>query len=387
MENFTDEKSANKWFECEKEININITKMINLYASIFIILFGLIGHFLTILVFSQHRFRNNSTNIYSFVLAIVDSLFLLIHFGEDTIRTYIDVNFIESYNSNFFHFILTINLTGKYNVVCITIQYLRYVLRFISAYIICCFTFQRLTIVYCPLTINFKSKKSAWKIVLFVTIVSFLVNFWALFLFEINTDGMINYCDVKKEWVREYFHITFGYIFLIILLPILVIFVSNTIIIAKSPNVNQRQLNQTIKARKYRNQSVSRMNRTTMSRHHSDTNYCKLRPIFLNVNQLLNKAKLKEDNSKKLTKNLILISFSYAFCNLPFLISWIFFYYESEYTENNSNCLYSIVKICEIFYLLNYSINFYVNLAFASTFKKQLKYSGLAIYLDSFYFS
>jgi uncharacterized membrane protein YeaQ/YmgE (transglycosylase-associated protein family) len=92
MENFTDEKSANKWFECEKEININITKMINLYASIFIILFGLIGHFLTILVFSQHRFRNNSTNIYSFVLAIVDSLFLLIHFGEDTIRTYIQSN-------------------------------------------------------------------------------------------------------------------------------------------------------------------------------------------------------------------------------------------------------------------------------------------------------
>lgn len=40
---------------------------------------GLIGHFLTVLVYSKKKWRKNSGNIYILCLAFFDSLFLITH--------------------------------------------------------------------------------------------------------------------------------------------------------------------------------------------------------------------------------------------------------------------------------------------------------------------
>ncbi len=384
------EKKRSFWSFNENDKNtesldlLEITKTVSLHSSIFIIFFGLIGHFLTLLIFSQRRFRNNSTNIYALILSIVDSLFLLIHFFEDTLRIFRDIYFetLEDFNSQFYSFITTLNIIDRFDSVCFTFHYLRYVLRFISAYIICCFTIQRLTNIYRPLKRHFKSKKLAWKTVGTIIIISLIVNFWVLFFFEINNEGTIKYCDVKKERAKEYFHITHAYTFMIILLPISIIFVCNTIIIAKSCSLNKKPIFQNkIKKVHFK---MNRSNRQTINQKlsHMELNQrnTKLRPFFLNMDQLINKKKLNVNNTKMLAKNLIIISFTYACCNLPFLISWIFYYYDTEYNKNSSDYLYSIVKICEIFYLLNYGINFYVSFAFGSIFRRMIKYTSKKLF-------
>jgi hypothetical protein len=95
------------------------SRKINIILTIVIILVGLIGNFLTIFVFSQKKFkcfRSNSSHIYLMSLAANDSLFLFVHFFEDTIRTlskffiyFIDallyrMYFISKRTSILFHF-------------------------------------------------------------------------------------------------------------------------------------------------------------------------------------------------------------------------------------------------------------------------------------------
>ena len=52
---------------------------INIFTSTCFLLIGLIGHSLTIFLYSQKRFLLNSSNVYLLCLAIIDSLFLMVH--------------------------------------------------------------------------------------------------------------------------------------------------------------------------------------------------------------------------------------------------------------------------------------------------------------------
>jgi ATP-dependent Clp protease ATP-binding subunit ClpA len=78
---YLDDKNENHLF-------IEIAKRINIISSFFIILSGLIGNFIIIFVFSQKRFRSNSSNVYLFILAINDSLILIVHFFEEIVKNY-----------------------------------------------------------------------------------------------------------------------------------------------------------------------------------------------------------------------------------------------------------------------------------------------------------
>ena len=73
------------------------SRKINIFSTLILILFGLIGNSLIIFVFSQKRFRTNSSNVYLFCLAINDSLFLLIHFIEDTVKNYQRIFIYDEY--------------------------------------------------------------------------------------------------------------------------------------------------------------------------------------------------------------------------------------------------------------------------------------------------
>ena len=54
----------------------------NIIITILIVISGLIGHFLTIYVYTQKRFRLNSSNVYLLCLAYIDGTFLIIHILE-----------------------------------------------------------------------------------------------------------------------------------------------------------------------------------------------------------------------------------------------------------------------------------------------------------------
>jgi hypothetical protein len=83
--------SNNQSLEWSKEIlltsfqTLEKSRKINLCFTIFFLIVGLIGHFLTIFVYAQKRFRKNSCNVYLLYLAFNDALFLIAHFFEDTV--------------------------------------------------------------------------------------------------------------------------------------------------------------------------------------------------------------------------------------------------------------------------------------------------------------
>jgi hypothetical protein len=375
------------------------SRKINLLVSIVFLIIGLIGHLLTIFVFIQKRFRKNSCDVYILCLAINDLLFLIIHFFEDTIRTFKDIVFAVNNNLNDLKLLHSLNLIDNSILSCLSMNYLRYVLRFISAYIIVAFTIQRLLSIHSPFSQRFKSTKSAWLTIGVLTCCSFLINIWVLFYFEIQSDETYNNnvksCEVKnekKEWIREYFHITLAYIFIIILIPIIVIFVSNSIIIINifqsCPKRNGLKMHKStfnIKKKKKKTEITSSGGGSSST---NNDNKVKLRPYYLTIDQIINRVTNKANKSKKITKMLILISFSYAFLNLPYLVAWSFYYYGSIFHNDDvveNNYLYAALKIAEIFYLLNYSIYFYIYYLSGSLFRNQLKYSSKYLFNVCFY--
>ncbi len=119
----------------ESLIYLELSIRIKVIATLLVLAAGLVGHFLTILIFSQKRFRINSSNVYLLCLAINDGLYLVIYFFEETIIAIKDILSSEMAPSKLFDFIQMLNVIDKDELTCQIINYLRYVLRFTSAYI------------------------------------------------------------------------------------------------------------------------------------------------------------------------------------------------------------------------------------------------------------
>ncbi len=101
------------------------------------------------------------------------------------------------------------------------------------------------------------------------------------------------------------------------------------------------------------------------------------KPFYLNVNDVINKVKQKANNSNSIIRMLLIISFSFALLNLPYLIAWMWFYINQAFYEENiseKENLFAYLQICEIFYILKYATHFYINYASSSVFREQLKY-------------
>ena len=374
---------------------LDLSRKINLFATLVVAFIGLIGHSLIIFVFGHKRFRTNSSNVFLFCLASNDSLFIIIHLFEDTIRTYKDIYINDSNSEDLLNQMITfLDITDRFGFICILINYLRYVLRFISSYIQVAFTIQRLSIVYSPLTNRFKSKKSAWGTCFMIAFMSCIVNIWTYYLFELQTDEAgSKYCDVKKIWSSIYFKITALYIVLVILIPIVLIFISNSIIIGSliKSNLNREKLNKQTN-KKLEPLIKSEMCSPRLARSTTLTNSktlktvkdllvtiggdlsptAKLKPFYSSVIKIANKP-----NSNSATKILLLITFVFGILNLPYLIVWFIFYYQMAFNQmadmTIKDYLFALLQICEIFYMLNYAILFYIYCCSGSKFRNQLK--------------
>jgi hypothetical protein len=390
---------------------LELSRKINIFASILFILIGLVGNFFTIFIFSQKRFRTNSNNIFLLCLSINDSFFLIIHLFEDTFRTYTEMYIHEEKATDFKgKFLLDtivnfVNITDKSNVTCSLINYLRYVLRFISAYILVIFTMVRLSVVEAPLK-NHHSKKLAWTAVLVILLIALFINIWVLAAFEIQQESHFEFCEVKKNWKFEYFLSTNIYIVVILIIPMIIIIICNILIIYKTKKAEQKRktnlttqvttYNQTIKSSRIITKFSPKKNTTqnnietislkrTCSRKQAlaqtKVNF-RFKPIYMNAAQKTNQNLNSLNNSSKITTILIFISFSYVLCNLPYLITWSCFFYEfvnNESIENeiNKNYLFSVVQIAEVFYVLNYCLHFYVYCLTGTKFWNQLKFTSM----------
>ncbi len=215
---------------------------------------------------------------------------------------------------------------------------------------------------------------------LIILIVSLVLNGWSGFLFEIRLDGYYEHCAVKKDLSDLYFQMNTFYIMAIMLLPILVIFMLNFLIIIKTnqDDNNRRKLLQSDQA------NLIRTNRE----NHLMVKTLTLTPVVktlstaigasgltVNFDPLAQQQSLKRkqinQNKKKLTKMLLLTSFSYAFFNLPHLIFWLMYFRETNAIIRNH--LFAGLQITEIFYMGNYGLHFYIYCISGTLFRSQLK--------------
>jgi hypothetical protein len=451
--------------DCDEQIkstNILInTQKINVYATMIIIIVGLFGNSLAVFVFIQKRFRIHSSSIYLLCLAISDGLFLLMHFFEDTLRTYIDIylngdhsnvdplcftiaNSIRSFRHssamvNKDSLLRLINITDRFDFSCSLVNYFRYFLRFLSAYIIVVFTIQRAIAIHFPFHFQakFESNLIAWLIIIFVTLIGGISNMWVPFLFKprelfLDKTYSIKYCDIQKDYKSSYFVITISYIVITMLIPIVIIFLCNFLIIfflIKAKEQRQSMLNGNLMNRKKilknsfnKNEEICllnsnqvlksnnsnlnnsaetnfNMNSTPIINHNLTTSIIITKSnsnnnttdtgttstpttTYNNNNNILNmnsnsiKKNSIGNDSNKITKMLILMSFSYAILNLPYFISWCLFFYNIAFGKIGligSNYLFSALNICEIFYIMNYGIHFFIYCASGKKFRSQLK--------------
>ena len=188
--------------ETEKsKIFLEISRNLNLIVSLFAILIGLVSNLIVIVVFSIKKFRSNSSHVYLLCSAINDSLFLVLHLFEDILRTFKFTYFLQNN-----HIINMLNISENSNISCQLTQYIRNILRFISAYIVVAIIIQRLHVVLEPLSMKFKTKRSAWYTLSTIACIAIILNIWVPFMFEINIDEYDNkYCDINKNYRTVYF--------------------------------------------------------------------------------------------------------------------------------------------------------------------------------------
>jgi hypothetical protein len=113
---------------------LEISMILNIFFTIVFIFIGLCGNFITLLVYGQSKNRVNASNIFISCLAIFESIFLILHFFEDTIRTIINTKRLFQNNIDNFDFIEKLNIIDNNYLMCSISNYLRYTIRFIQAY-------------------------------------------------------------------------------------------------------------------------------------------------------------------------------------------------------------------------------------------------------------
>lgn len=360
------------------------TTRFNLIATFIVIIFGLIGNYLIIFVFSQKENRKNSSHVFLLCLAINDAFFLKIHFFENVLRTFQSLTFdgltFDNSLSVLYQAIRIVNIIDRFSIACRLINYFRYVLRLVSALIVVAFTLQRLIIVTSPLNTRFKSKSCAWMSVLIISCISIIINAWVPFIFEVQIDSYSQFCDIKKEWKSEYLQITCFYVALTMLIPILTILIINFMTIFRTIKSDSER-NKRLQVQR----SCSRANTALDTKYdisfknNSLKSFIKLnniKPFYMNNTHIETKITAKLNNSKKITRMLMFISFSYAIFNLPYLFVWLIYYYKLTMNTIDpvlKNYLFSLTRIAETLQILNYSLHFYVYCLAGETFRKQLK--------------
>jgi hypothetical protein len=221
------------------------TRHWNVVLVTIICFIGVFVNAIAFYIFCSKKLRSNSVNIYLMFLVASDGLFLCIHFSEDTLRTLNDMingnpigitsdsenNPVPPAIEGIISYLIISDLTTW---TCRIVQYIRYVLRFYSAYIVVLFTLLRSIAVHSPFWLmRFNSTQLTYRILINLLIVSLVINIWVPFLFVLrssDTPGNM-YCDVDEKTSEIYFSLTIGYIIIIMFVPFILIFTSNVIIV------------------------------------------------------------------------------------------------------------------------------------------------------------
>ncbi len=295
---------------------------------------------------------------------------------KNTLKTYKNICSNNNFMVNF------ISISDKNDVICRLINYLGNVLRFISIYIVVVFTVQRLYIIYQPLSIRFKRKKSVWQTVLIIVGISFILNSWVFIIFRTDKIEVSNrqYSNIDNYLWSEYFILNSVSFCFIMFVPIIILMLSNILILIKTKQIYSKQEKHVIIS--YNNERIKITNNIAskiMIKQPPSaigTRRMHVKPHFFTFNQTINrKRSLRLKASKTLTRMLLLISFSCIVLNLPYFVARLIFVRQTNLnmpTSIKGNYLMSSLQITETFYILDFAVKFFIFYLTDSFFRNKL---------------
>jgi hypothetical protein len=354
----------------ESEVLMKVVNQVNGPISFGIVLIGLLSNFFVILIYRQSKSRTNPSHVYLLCAAINDSLFLVVHQFEHVFKIIKDAYSLE--DSSLFDFL---NFIDKSEFACKLFNYLRYVLRLNSAFFVTVLTLQRLYVVYYPLSNKFKSKKLALKQIILISVISACSNGWVPVYFHLQDEA---YCDILANFKLQYFIFSWVYACLIIVIPSVIICISNSYIIRRTIKQNKTKKNELIKTECTKTTIGAKNFNLNGAVQATKNTKVKLKPYYMTKTQLVRKNTNVTNlmSTRKLTKNLILISFSFVLFNFPFLTVWIVYFFHTAFSpldQIQHNQVVSALRLTELFYLFNYGMKFFILWFTGSLFRNMFK--------------
>ena len=399
------------YYETLSSTFIQQTRRVNIYSTACIILLGVVGNSLGFLVFLQKKTRTKSTSIYLLCLIISDSMYLVTHFFEDTLKAYIDhfvhkieyiheecsqfhsknesnasnvhqINADNAFNENMSGLI---NLMGRYDFFCKFINFARYFLRFMSAYIVVAFTIKRTQAIKDPFTENgHVGGRQVLLTILLIVVLASLSSIWIPILLQTSTISYnLTECYIREGYNDLYFVITNCYIVSTMLVPMLIICVCNSISIVMLRRSNRKRQALAVSNDASRLTLIAKKDSVILKSLKLKTI---LNSIEFRYNHSVNSSCRFRSQETKTNVMLFLMSFSYVILELPYFISWVSLFYHESYVyideedlnalleySIHKNFLIGVINLTEILYLLNYSIHFYIYCISSKTFCTRLK--------------
>ncbi|RNA06783.1 thyrotropin-releasing hormone receptor [Brachionus plicatilis] len=335
--------------------------MIMVFLTCIICMSGLVGNILSLKVFCSTKLPRTSSRIYLIALAVSDGIFLVTHFLDKTCKEIVDLWKID----------FPINITDQKQTMCRSFALLRNVCRAISPWLIVAFTFERFLVVIYPHHSSLISKPVlAKRFICVIILLSILVSMYAPILTGVTltpkrrlknqnaierytkSPAYLNYlkqeffkssCDILTDYRKIYLYLTIFYTFVVIIMPLAIVSILNTIIIW----------------RMYK--STDQWIRAKLELHEQELSYKDIRDKKVQVENF------------KITLTLIIISASFIFLTLPYVINYyILNFYFIRYGDQ-LQLLILIQKVTELMYILNHSINFFLYIVTRNSFRRVLK--------------
>mgnify|MGYP002153702559 FL=1 len=301
----------------------------NFYAYItpVILIVGLLGNALSLGVFVSKNLRHMAASRYLAVLSSVDICTLVFYvFGEwlkrglKVVSPDNHVTFLDSQG------------------VCQIWLFFSYVSRFLSAWLIVCFTCERFIGVCLPLRRrNIGSLKETSRVIVSLVVISCLAVVYKPIMSSVRTIRSRVTCTSKDVYIYESFVLDSIYALLITIVPFIIISTLNVLIIRR----------------------------------------------ILQRNYLHRKRLITEESHIRLEFTFILLTISFVFIalSLPFLIiwvrqflySWLFLPNHNERSTHSFDYWVGILCITRTISYLNYCINFFLYFVTGAYFRKELK--------------
>lgn len=300
------------------------------YVSPAILVVGLLGNSLSLGVFLSRNLRHMSASRYLAVLASVDILALIFYvFGEWLKR---GLKIISPENQVTF-----LDSPG----VCQIWLFFSYVSRFLSAWLIVCFTCERFSGVCLPLwRRNLGSPHKTSRIIIGLVVVSCFAVVYKPILSGVRTIRNRVTCTSKEEFIYESFILDSIYALLITLVPFVIISTLNVLILKR----------------------------------------------LLTRNYLHRKRLVTEESHIRLEFTVIHLTVSFVFIalNLPFFVVWVMHFLKSwlfqtkeqsglEQDTHYFDHLVGVLSITRTIFYVNYCINFFLYTVTGAYFRKELK--------------